>query len=363
MSILTFEASLPMKPAKISRRSLRLWAAAGSALAAIWFAAPIASDYWTHGRFVQSTNNAYIRADSSMIAPKVAGYISEVAVRDNQRVTKGQVLARIDPKDYRTAYDAAAADVRASSATIANIDAQIVAQQAKIEEAEANVLASEATLAFARVEHKRYEQLADSRAGTEQRAEEAAARLRESEAAFSRSQATVAATIGQKKVLETQRGIEQARLERAHAALTAAASALEDTAILAPIDGIIGSRTARVGQMVQPGNALMAVVPTDAIYVVANLKETQLTNVRGGEPAEVTVDAFPGRVLSGHLDSMSPATGLEFSLLPSDNATGNFTKIVQRVPVKIVIDDLADLKDLLRPGMSVEAEIMTTPRD
>ncbi|TGR65590.1 HlyD family secretion protein [bacterium M00.F.Ca.ET.194.01.1.1] len=291
MSILTFEASLPIKPAKISRRSLRLWAAAGSALAAIWFAAPVASNYWTHGRFVQSTNNAYIRADSSMIAPKVAGYISEVVVRDNQRVTKGQVLARIDSKDYRTAYDAAAADVRASSAIIANIEAQIVAQQARIEEAEADVLASEATLAFARVEHKRYEQLADSRAGTEQRAEEAAARLRESEAAFLRSQATVAAAIGQKKVLETQRGIEQARLERARAALTAAASALEDTTILAPIDGIIGSRTARVGQVVQPGNALMAVVP-DAIYVVANFKETQPTNVRGGEPAEVTVDAF-----------------------------------------------------------------------
>lgn len=139
-----------------------------------------------------------------------------------------------------------------------------------------------------------------------------------------------------------------------------AASASEDTPLVAPIDGIIGSRTARVGQMVQPGNALMVVVPNDAIYVVANFKGTQLTNLRGGEPAEVTVDAFPSRVLSGQFDSMSPATCLEFSLLPIHNATGNFTKIVQRVPVKIVIDDPADLKDLLRPGMSVEAEIMTT---
>ncbi len=362
MSILTFEASLPAKPARISTRSLRLWAAAGSALAAIWFAAPMASDYWTHGRFVQSTNNAYIRADTSTIAPKVTGYISEVLVSDNQRVTKGQVLARIDPKDYRTAYDAAAADVRASAATIANIEAQIFAQKARIEEAEAAVLGSEATLAFATAEQRRSEQLARSGSGTAQRAEETAARLRESEAAVSRNRAAVTAASGQQKVLETQSGIEEARLERARAALAAAASALEDTTIVAPIDGLIGSRTARVGQMVQPGNALMAVVPTDAIYVVANFKETQLTNLRGGEPAEVTIDAFPGRVLSGHVDSMSPATGLEFSLLPSDNATGNFTKIVQRVPVKIVVDDPSGLKDLLRPGMSVEAEILTTPR-
>lgn len=360
MTSVTFQDNVAARPKMLNARLARLTGVAAVALvSAGWFGVPAATAYWNHGRFVESTNNAYVRADTAMIAPRISGYIAAVAVNDNQFVKAGDVLAQIDRRDYQAAVDAAAADVRAFSATIQNIDAKIRSQQASIAEADADVEGAHATLAFATAEHRRYDQLSRSGTGSQQRAEETTARLRESQAALARSHAGAAGAREQLRVIETQRHIEEARLDRARADLATAKSALDDTTIVAPFDGVVGSKTARIGQMVQPGNALMAVVPLNAVYVVANFKETQLGNVRGGESVKVTIDTFPDSTITGRVDSVSPATGLEFSLLPSDNATGNFTKIVQRIPVKIIIEDDAGLGQRLRPGMSVEAEILT----
>jgi membrane fusion protein, multidrug efflux system len=227
-----------------------------------------------------------------------------------------------------------------------------------IEQGTADVAAAEATLQFAQEEQARYDGLMKSGSGTIQRAQQTDAALREKTAQLQRGKSGLLAAQKKVDVLTTESARAVAQLDRARAVEQQAALNLSYTKITAPVDGTVGARSLRVGQFVQAGTQLMAVVPLDAVYVVANFKETQLTHVRNGQPVEIRIDSFHGTTLKGHVDSLSPASGLEFALLPPDNATGNFTKIVQRVPVKIVFDD-RNLKGLLRPGMSAEPIINT----
>jgi membrane fusion protein (multidrug efflux system) len=321
-------------------------------------AADVGYGYLTTGRYLETTDDAYVKADSTIVAPKVSGTIAQVLVGDNETVAAGQVLARIDDRDFRTALDQARADVAASDASIRNLDAQIALQQPVIAQGTADVAAAEANLKFAQEEQARYEDLMKTGSGTVQRAQQTDAALREKTAQVQRGKSGLLAAERKIDVLTTERAKAVAQLQHARAVEEQAALNVSYTNITAPVEGTVGARSLRVGQFVQAGTQLMAVVPLDAVYVVANFKETQLTHVRDGQPVEVTIDSFHGARLKGHVDSLSPASGLEFALLPPDNATGNFTKIVQRIPVKIVLDDQS-LKGLLRPGMSAEPTVNT----
>ncbi len=314
--------------------------------------------YLTTGRYLETTDDAYVKADSTIISPKVSGYISQVLVGDNEKVEAGQLLARIDDRDFKTALNQAHADVAASEAAVSNLNAQIELQEPLIEQQAAEVDAAEANLKFAQEERARYDDLMKSGAGTVQRAQQTDAALREKTAQLQHGKSGLIAAKKKIEVLATERAKAVAQLDHARAVEAQATLNLSYTQIVAPVAGTVGARSLRVGQFVQAGTQLMAVVPLDAVYVVANFKETQLTHVRNGQPVEIVIDSFHSTRLKGHVDSLSPASGLEFALLPPDNATGNFTKIVQRVPVKIALDD-HNLKGLLRPGMSAEPTINT----
>lgn len=315
-------------------------------------------DYWTTGRYLEATDDAYVKADSTIVAPKVSGYIANVLVGDNEKVRAGQPLAKIDDRDFKAALDQARADVAAGEASVRNIDAQLELQQPIIAQSTADVAAADANLKFAQEERARYDDLMKSGSGTIQRAQQTDAALRASTAQLQHAKSGLLAAQRKVDVLTTQRAQATAQLDRARAVAQQAALNLSYTEITAPVDGTVGARSLRVGQYVQAGTQLMAVVPLDAVYVVANFKETQLTHMRPGQPVELRVDSFRNQPLRGHIDSLSPASGLEFALLPPDNATGNFTKIVQRVPVKIVLDD-HELTGLLRPGMSAVPTVDT----
>jgi membrane fusion protein, multidrug efflux system len=343
---------LPSRQA-IKRAGLALVLAIGVAVAA-----DFANGYLTTGQYLESTDDAYVKADSTIISPKVSGYLAEVLVGDNQPVKAGQLLARIDDRDFRTALKQAHADVAASEASVRNLDAQIALQHPVIEQESADIDAADANLQFAREEQARYDGLMKTGSGTIQRAQQTDAALREKIAQLQHGKSGLLAAQKKVDVLTTDRAKAVAQLDRARAVEQQAALNLSYTEILAPVDGTVGARSLRVGQFVQAGTQLMAVVPLDAVYVVANFKETQLTHVRSGQPVEVRIDSFHDTKLRGHVDSLSPASGLEFALLPPDNATGNFTKIVQRIPVKIVLDDHS-LTGLLRPGMSAEPTVDT----
>ena len=334
-------------------------AAIGLALAlGIAAAGDFGYNYLSTGRYLESTDDAYVKADSTIVAPKVSGYIATVLVGDNEKVKAGQVLARIDDRDFRAALDQARADVAAAEASVRNLDAQLELQQPIIEQSTADVTAADANLKFAQEERARYDDLMKSGSGTIQRAQQTDAALRASGAQLQHAKSGLLAAQRKVDVLTTQRAQATAQLAHARAVADQARLNLSYTEITAPVDGTVGARSLRVGQYVQAGTQLMAVVPLDAVYVVANFKETQLTHVRPGQPVELRVDSFRGQTLRGHVDSLSPASGLEFALLPPDNATGNFTKIVQRVPVKIVLDDHS-LTGLLRPGMSAVPTVDT----
>jgi membrane fusion protein (multidrug efflux system) len=359
MSTLTYASEKSSKLAvSPSRRALKRTAAALAITLIAVTAGDLAYDYLTIGRYLESTDDAYVKADSTIIAPKVSGYLAEVLVSDNEKVKAGQLLARIDDRDFRTALNQAKADVAASEAAIRNLDAQIELQQPLIQQQAAEVDAAEANLKFAQEERTRYDELMKSGSGTIQRAQQTDATLRAQTALLQQGKAGLIAANKKIEVLSTDRAKAVAQLDRARAVEEQAALNLSYTRITAAVEGTVGARSLRVGQYVQAGTQLMAVVPLDAVYVVANFKETQLTHMRDGQPVELTVDGFHATTLKGHVDSLSPASGLEFALLPPDNATGNFTKIVQRVPVKIVLDDQS-LRGLLRPGMSAVPTVNT----
>ena len=359
MSDLSYVTDLQAKNSlRPSRQAIKRAALALVLALGIAGAADFGYDYLTHGRYLETTDDAYVKADSTIISPKVSGYIAQVLVGDNEKVKAGQLLAVIDDRDFRTALDQANADVAASEAAVRNLDAQITLQQPVIEQGTADVAAAEANLKFAQEEQQRYDGLMKTGSGTIQRAQQTDAALREKVAQLQHGKSGLLAAQRKVDVLTTDRAKAVAQLDHARAVAQQAELNLSYTKISAPVDGTVGARSLRVGQFVQAGTQLMAVVPLEAVYVVANFKETQLTHVRDGQPVEIRIDGFHETRLRGHVDSLSPASGLEFALLPPDNATGNFTKIVQRVPVKIVLDDHT-LSGLLRPGMSAEPTVDT----
>ncbi|HEV7545151.1 MAG TPA: HlyD family secretion protein [Reyranella sp.] len=344
-------------PRKVLKRTaLGLALVAGFAVAA-----DAGHDYWKVGRFLQSTTNAYIRADYTVVSPKITGHITEVLVQDNEPVTASHVVARVDDRDFKVALAQATADVASDDAELTNLDAQIDQQQSAIEQEKAEIAVGKASLSYAEADNVRYGNLKKSGYGTVQRAEKAQAAMRQKTALLQKSRAGLLMAQRKLDILASERAKAQAQRDRSLAAVRQAELNLSYTSITAAVAGVVGARSLRVGQYVQAGTPLMAVVPLDAVYIVANYKETQLTHVLAGQPVEIEVDSFPGVTLKGHVDSVSPASGLEFALLPADNATGNFTKIVQRVPVKIVLDEKA-LAGRLRPGMSVEATVDTRAR-
>ena len=341
------------------RKAVKRAAMAIGAAAVLIAAGNFGWNWWTVGRFQEASDDAYLQADYTAVAPKVSGYIVKVLVTDNQHVSAGQVLARIDPRDFKTALNQTKAEMNAAHGSVANLTAQIVLQRSIVDQAIADLQADSAAWTFARQDHRRYAALMTTGAGTVQRAEQAEEKLREATARLQHDRAALIAARQKITVLKTARDTAAAILEQKRAAAHQAELNLGYTTITSPIDGVVGARSLRLGAYVQAGTQLMAIVPLHAVYVVANFKETQLTNVRAGEPATIEVDTFPGKRIAGRVDSLSPASGLEFALLPPDNATGNFTKIVQRIPVKITLDPGSQLLGMLRAGMSVEASIDT----
>jgi membrane fusion protein (multidrug efflux system) len=346
-------------PAAARKLNLRKLLTTGAALAVLAGAAWYGWDYWTIGQYLVSTDDAYVRADSTTIAPKVAGYLLQVLVKDNERVRTGQVLARIDDRDFKVALDQAAADVAAARATIASKQAQLDVQQAVINAAKATLDVDRAVVTFAVQEDKRYTDLAATGYGSVQNAQQAQSRSAGAKATLIRDEANLASAEKQVDLLKAEIVQASAALARAQALQHQAELNLGYTTITAPIDGVVGNRTLRVGQFVQAGTQLMSVVPATGAYVVANYKETQLTDVHEGQAVAIAVDMFPGQVVHGHVDSIAPASGQEFALLPPDNATGNFTKVVQRIPVRIALDTAGNSSIELRPGMSVIPTIET----
>lgn len=307
----------------------------------------------------QRTDDAYVRADFTLLAPKVSGQVAEVLVEDNQPVQAGQLLARIDDRDYRAALDAAEADVLAAEARHRYVAADLERQRAVIGQSAAQIDAGQAEYVFARQELSRYEQLVTRGAGTVQNAQQARSKIDTAKARVKQDQAAAQAAHKQLEVIAAQQAEVEGALQRALAQREQARLNLSYTEIRAPFDGMVGRRAVRVGAYVGPGDALLAVVPLQQAYVVANFQETQLTHVQPGQPVRLEVDSFPGEELHGHVDSIAPATGLSFAPIAPDNATGNFTKVVQRIPVKVVLDADQPLLARLRVGMSVIARIDT----
>ena len=354
----TISKPTPPEATRPRRRSLRKLLLVGAGFAALGAGSFYGDAYWTVGRFQVSTDDAYVQADSVTIAPKISGYLGAVLVGDNAVVAAGQVLARIDDRDYRVALDQARADVAAAVATIASRQVALDAQQSVIATARATITVDEANQTFAEQENNRYADLATSGYGSTQNAQGAASRVAAARASIQRDTAALSTATKQVDLLQAEVAQAAAALSRARAVQHQADLDLGYTAIVAPVAGMVGNRSLRVGQYVQAGTQLMAVVPIDDAYVVANFKETQLTDVRPGQTVDIAVDMFPGRAYHGRVDSLAPASGQTFALLPPDNATGNFTKVVQRIPVRIALDPDGGSGDL-RPGMSVTPSIAT----
>ena len=318
-------------------------------------------DWWVGSAVEQSTNNAYLEADTTPLAAKSSGYVRSVPVQDFQTVKAGDLLVEIVDDDYRAQVDQSDANVQAAQAAIDNIEQQKVSQHVVIHQAEATIEASAADLTRYHLESVRQQKLLKTQlAGTDQLVEQAVDNEKHAQATLALNQAQLDQQRQQLNVLETRERQAEAALKSQQAARNLEQIALGYTRIVAPVDGMVGRRQVLPGQYVSVGTQLISIVPLPNVWVIANYKETQMTHVRIGQSARVTVDAFPGIVLRGRVDSWSPASGAQFSLLPPDNATGNFTKVVQRIPVKIVLDLEPSLGTLLRPGMSVIATIDTS---
>ncbi|MEJ0093973.1 MAG: HlyD family secretion protein [Methylocella sp.] len=315
---------------------------------------------WTGAARYETTDDAYMTGDITPLSTKVSGYIDKVAVRDYQTVRKGDLIVEIEPSDYRAALTQAEANRAAAQATLANIANQKDVQRALIRQAEATIEATQADLLRYQLEFNRQKDLLQTRiAGLPQLVEQAQDNVTRTSAQVQLNKAQLDQQKALLASLDVQERQLQAQVLGAEAQETLARNNLDYTRIVSPADGMVGQRQVRPGQFINAGAQVIAAVPLPNIWVIANYKETQMTNVRLGQPAQVVVDAFPDLALTGHVDSWAPGTGSAFALLPPDNATGNFTKVVQRVPVKIVLDPNPALGALVRPGMSVEATIDT----
>jgi membrane fusion protein (multidrug efflux system) len=315
--------------------------------------------YLDHAEHFETTDDAFIAARQSSLAPKVSGYITAVPVTDNEHVAAGDVIARIDDRDYRIALEQAQAQAAAAQASIENIDAQLDVQQAQISANEAQVEQAQAALVFAQQQAARYEELAQKGSGSVQNAQQYTSQLRQQQAALASAQATLKLAQRQIEALKAQRSSAVANLAQAQAQRDQAQLNLSYTTVTAAQPGRVVNLGAAVGQFAQPGTDLTMFVP-DQIWVTANFKEIQLDRMRPGEPVTLEIDAYQERTIRGHVDSIQPGSGTAFSLLPAQNATGNYVKIVQRVPVKIVMDD-PPTDVALGPGMSVVPTVRIDP--
>ncbi len=351
--------AIQARAGRLTRRDLRrlALAAAGLAIAigAVWYA----RDWWTRARFIESTDDAYVGGNITPVAPHVSGFVQQVLVADNQRVQAGQVLIRLDPRDFQAASDHAAAALAARMAALASLRARYVLQQATIRQQQAEVVAKSAQARFAALDAVRYVALARTAAGSRQDAQRSDARDTEARSAVIAAAAGLDAARQTLQVLNARIAEAEAAVAQARSDLRTAELNLGYTRIRSPIDGYVGNRAAQVGAYVTQGTYLISVVPAAGLWVDANFKEDQLGRIAPGESATVTADVIPGHPFRGHVASLAPGTGAVFSIIPSENATGNFTKIVQRVPVRIVLDPGDPRLPLLRPGLSTTVGIDT----
>ena len=341
-----------------SRKALVM---SGAALLLVAAAATFGYHWWTVGRFMESTDDAYVGGDITVIAPKVSGFIARVAVTDNQTVHAGDVLVELDNRDYVAARARAVAAVAAQEAAIVNLSATRHLQEAVIAQAQAGINAADAEIERSQEDQVRYRRLEKLSAVSTQESQKADADYKNAIAAGVKARATLAATQRQLDVIDSQSRQAAAALAQAKADRDVADLNVGYTELRAPMDGTVGNRSARAGSYATIGAQLMAVVPARGLWVDANFKESQLARMRAGQPVTVEADVLPGRVFRGHVASLAPATGAVFSVLPAENATGNFTKIVQRVPVRIVLDGDASQLGQLRPGLSVVAKVDMHP--
>jgi membrane fusion protein, multidrug efflux system len=361
----TASAAVPAQPRSSPDDSRGAWRRLAIPLVAVLIAfgfialATLRWDAWVGSAIVQSTDDAYVRADVTHLSTRVAGEVITVAVNDYQRVKAGDLLVQIDPADYRAQVDQAEAGVAAAQAALDNLANQIELQYATIAQSEAQQVSAAAQEVEAQEENDRQKSLSQTDAGTRQRYEQATAAYAKAQADVRANRALIAAQRHQIEVLQGNKKQRAADLLAAQAILVAARLKLGYTRIAAPFDGVVGERQVHAGDYVNIGSDLIDVVPLPNVYVIANYKETQLTRVKPGQPADITVDSFPGARLHGHVERISPASGSQFALLPPDNATDNFTKVVQRIPVRIELDKNQPLLERLLPGMSVIARIHT----
>ncbi|UPJ62532.1 HlyD family secretion protein [Bradyrhizobium sp. 191] len=356
----------PAPPPKPTQRpATPLWSRLAIPLFAVIVAlafvalATLRFDEWVGNAVIQTTNDAYVRAELTRLSSRVSGEVLSVGVTDFQRVKAGDLLIQIDPADYQAQVAQAEAAVAAAQAALDNLANQIELQYATIAQAQAARLSAEAMEVEARQEQERQQSLSQTESGTRQRLEQAVAAYAKAQADVRASRAVIAAQQHQLEVLQGTRKQRAADVEAAKATLAGTKLKLGYTRITAPFDGVVGERQVQPGDYVNIGTNLINVVPLPKVYVIANYKETQLTHVAPGQPVEITVDSFPREKLRGRVERIAPATGAQVALLPPDNATGNFTKVVQRIPVRIQFDDDQPLLARLVPGMSVVTSIDT----
>ncbi len=321
----------------------------------IWF-----FNYWTHGRYIISTDDAYVGAAVSTISARVSGHVVSVNVVNNQAVKAGDLLAKIDDGDYRLAVESAARKIETQNAGLSRLDSQSLQQAATIIQARAQIAAAEADAQRAQGDFDRAQTLAAADFNSRAKLDQARADRDRTQAALQSARAGLSAAEAGLDVLKAQKSEIVSSKSELETALARTSRDLSFTEIRAPFDGVIGNKAMQLGQFIQPGMRLLALVPLESAYVDANLKETQIAPLKIGMRAEIRADAFPGRVFEGRIESLSPATGAQFSLLPPENATGNFTKVVQRIPVRIALSDDIKREQILRPGMSITVEIDPT---
>jgi membrane fusion protein, multidrug efflux system len=351
----------PVDNAKHRGRAAKKLALVLVALLALVAAGWYGEYWWTTGRYLVSTDDAYVGAKNATLAAKITGYVADVAVDDNAHVHEGDVIARIDDGDYQLAVKTARDNIATQQATVDRIGKQVTAQQAAVDQAQAQLASAQAGATRTELELKRQRDLAARSYASQQTLEQAQANRDQAAASVQSGQAAVEAAQAQIDVLKAQQVEALRTLDQFKTALAKAERDLSFTMVRAPFDGVIGNRAMQVGDLVQPGQRLASLVPLDAIYVDANFKETQLADLHPGQPVSISVDAYSSRKLTGNVVSVAPASGSVFSLLPPDNATGNFTKIVQRLPVRIAVPAEVAEQGLLRPGMSVVVSVDTKP--
>jgi len=334
----------------------------GLAAVAIFVGGSLMVHYWWQtGRHLESTNNAYVTGDITAFSPRISGYVRKVLVDDNQLVSEGQALVHIDDREYRARVERVKAVVLRKKTGLQNIEHRRVLQIALIEEAEAATNAYQADLVKTSKDLVRAKQLVSEGWVSKQGEDYATADEHRARATLTSSRAATTAARQKLAVLESEKSQLTAEIAEAEAELSLAEIDLNATIIRAPTSGTVGNRRVRTGEYVRPGTKLLALVPLDNVWVIANFKETELTKMTPGQDAEVMVDTYPDVVINGKVNSFSPASGAEFSLLPPENATGNFTKVVQRIPVKITLPDDHLLTGKIVPGMSVVVTVDTKP--